>query len=195
MIKTILELDQNIFLMLNGLHFEWLDPIMLALSYNKWMMAVLILSCLTYMFYVFRKKAGWLFLTLLIVFGLSDSISTRVFKHKTKRLRPCHQQELKQKVYLAGQRCWGGKYGFVSSHASNSFAIATFFWLLFIRRRKFFSILFLYAGFVSYSRVYLARHFPLDIICGGFLGFLIAFIAYKLLKKFKETLILHPSQK
>ena len=115
----------------------------------------------------------------LIAFGLSDSISSRIFKPGFERLRPCHQQQLEDKVHLAGQNCWGGKFGFVSSHASNTFAIATFFFFVF--KFKWYWLLFVHAGLVSYSRVYLAKHFPGDILFGALLGILIGYLSYKLL--------------
>jgi undecaprenyl-diphosphatase len=131
----------------------------------------------------YKKSFGVLFFFLLVSFGLSDSISTRVFKNKIKRLRPCHEQVLAPKVHLAGRQCWGGKYGFVSSHAANSFSFAMFIWLILRLRHPMTAGLFLYAGLVSYSRIYLARHYPMDIICGGLLGMAISYTVYKLMQK------------
>ncbi len=151
---------------------------MLAISYNKFLFLFLIIGLLTYTFKLYKKYVFLAFFFCLVGFGLSDSISSKGLKDNIQRLRPCHNKALKTKVHLAGKKCWGGKYGFVSSHASNSFAIATFFFLLFRKNRKFLW-LFIYAGIVSYSRIYLARHYPGDIFFGAILGVFCGLIGFK----------------
>jgi undecaprenyl-diphosphatase len=111
------------------------------------------------------------FVTLLIL--VSDQISVHAFKNVFERLRPCHNPELIERVRMI-TGC-GGQYGFVSSHAVNSFALAVFVtgiinnngrWLTFV--------MFLYAFLNCYSRVYLGVHYPGDVLIGAILGFAIA---------------------
>ena len=68
----------------------------------------------------------------------------------------------------------GGLYGFVSSHAANVFALATFLGLRFRQRSSrswlFTLLLFLWAVVVGYSRPYLGKHYPGDVVCGALLG-------------------------
>jgi undecaprenyl-diphosphatase len=156
---------------------------MLALSYNYYLMFALIAILVVFGFYYYKKSFLLAFFFCLISFGLSDSISSKGFKDNFKRLRPCHQKALAPQVHLAGQKCGGGKYGFLSSHASNSFAIAMFFWLLFRKKSKWFALLFVHSSLVAYSRIYLARHFPMDIICGAILGILITYFVFSMYKK------------
>lgn len=183
MIEYLNQIDTSVFLFLNGIHSDFFDKLMLIISYNKYLFIILI--TLLSIFGIKRLKKVYFiaFFFCLIGFGLSDSISTRVFKDGFKRLRPCHNQTLAKKVHLAGQNCWGGKFGFVSSHASNSFSIAMFFWLLFRKNSRKFILLFLYAGIVSYSRIYLAKHYPGDIIFGAGLGLLTGAFSYWLYTK------------
>jgi undecaprenyl-diphosphatase len=124
----------------------------------------------------FKRKGIILILGMFITFGLTDSISSRILKPMTKRLRPCHEEVFKDQVHLAGQKCWGGKYGFVSSHAANTFGLATLF--LFIFKSRVYLGLLAYATLVSYSRIYLAKHYPLDIFFGALLGIIVGYSIY-----------------
>lgn len=178
MIETLNSIDTSFFLWINQLNTPWLDPFMLFISYNKIFFILLILGISIYGLKIYKKWYLLVFFCCVLSFGLSDSISTRVFKDNIKRLRPCHNPTLSQRVHLAGQKCWGGKYGFVSSHASNSFAIAMFFWLLFRKKNKWFLLFFAYATLISYSRIYLAKHYPGDVLGGALLGIICGFFGY-----------------
>jgi undecaprenyl-diphosphatase len=62
-------------------------------------------------------------------------------------------------------------YGFCSSHAANSFALAMAVYLL--NKNKWVGfILFFWAFLISYSRIYLGAHYPLDVFVGAILGIL-----------------------
>jgi undecaprenyl-diphosphatase len=180
MLDFLNTLDTQLFLFLNQFHSPFFDSIMLTVSYNKILGVTIILFLCGMGIYYFKKKFILMFIFCLATFGISDVISYRGFKENVQRLRPCHQEQLKEQVHLAGQKCWGGKYGFYSSHASNTFALSMFFWLLYRRRHKAFALLFAYAGLISYSRIYLAKHFPGDVFAGAIAGSLIAFAMYKL---------------
>ncbi len=180
MINDILNLDKQLFLFLNSLHIDFLDQLMLFVSNSFFPILVILFIFFSYGYKFYRKSIFLLFIPLLISFGLSDSISSRILKPSTKRLRPCHEKTLK--VYTANNGC-GGKYSFVSSHASNSFAILFFMFLLFKRFNRYSYLFLMYAGVVSYSRIYLSRHYPLDIFCGAILGLMITYIVYWLIDK------------
>src|SRR5690554_6303097 len=95
---------------------------------------------------------------------LCDQISTNIFKEGFERLRPSHEPSIQELVNLVnGKR--GGKFGFVSSHATNSFGLAVFSLLLF--RYRWYSLFILFwAALNSYSRIYMGVHYPGDILGG-----------------------------
>jgi undecaprenyl-diphosphatase len=179
MINSIIAIDQELFLWLNNLGTETFDGFWLVITAKKpWIPLYLFLV------FILFKKYSWKAALILLVggivaVGLADFISVQGFKNVFERLRPCHEKDLKGLVRVV-KGC-GGRYGFVSSHASNSFAVAIYFLLVFKNKGlKWLWLLPLWAAVVSYSRIYVGVHYPLDIICGGILGSALAFGSWKL---------------
>ncbi|MBY0426077.1 MAG: phosphatase PAP2 family protein, partial [Cytophagales bacterium] len=116
--------DRSAFIFINGAHQPWLDPWMIfASDKNSWIPLYVIV--IGYIFYNFKWKG--IIITVLLVMSVvaSDQFSSGLLKPTVKRLRPCHDPILSHLVYLPNNYC-GGQFGFVSSHAANHFAIATF---------------------------------------------------------------------
>ncbi len=143
------------------------------------------------LFTIFRtkKKEAWLILIgIILVFLLTDRITSGLMKPYFERLRPSHDPNIMDHLAYAFDYT-GGKYGFPSSHAGNSFAIATFLSLLF--RNKFLTgTMFFWAILCSYSRIYLGVHFPGDITVGAICGVLLGWLSYVIVgflkKKFPQ---------
>lgn len=122
-----------------------------------------------------------IFIALLILLG--DRISVVMFKDVFERLRPNQDPVLKDFVHYVKGSGGAGKFGFVSSHASNSFALAIFSILILKNKFKWITITMLFwAIIVSYSRVYVGVHFPADILGGAILGTVIGCLVFKLMK-------------
>lgn len=167
MLEQLLLLDQRIFLFLNGLHAEWLNPFMLFIS-GQIIWLPFIGICLFYAYKDFSKKQFYLFFLFLgLLLIICDSTSSYVLKNLTERLRPCREVDLKPLIYAFGQKC-GGRFGFVSSHASNALALSLFCFKVIPLPRVISYLLLLLPLLVSYSRIYLGVHYPGDIL-GGFL--------------------------
>ena len=114
-----------------------------------------------------------------MVIVFSDQLSVHAFKQVFLRYRPCHNLLIQSQVHL-NDGC-GGMYGFVSSHAANTFALAMFLGLLFKDKIKYFGLaIFFWAAFVSYSRIYNGVHYPADIACGAILGMGIGILVFKM---------------
>ena len=102
------------------------------------------------------------------------------FKYGFERLRPCHDESISDKMRLVKSYC-GGKFGYFSAHAANSFAVVTFFSLVFKPYLKWFPLILLIWGLiVSYSRIYIGVHFPLDIVTGISIGLLLGWLFFVL---------------
>lgn len=175
MLETLNSLDTKAFYWINSHHCTACDYIMWTLS-QGWSWAIVLVAILV--FVTMRKepkKVLFVLLGIALCFLLGDRISVMGFKEVVMRLRPCHALP---DVRLFDGHC-GGQYGFVSSHAANCFALASFLAFRYCRKVKALPyILFVWVALVAYSRPYLGVHYPGDIICGTLVGLGCGSLAY-----------------
>ena len=179
MIEEILKLDTELFLFLNSLGSPIFDNIWIYLSYKDANILFYSILLIFYSYYKSFKLSEVLYLLLIVAIMITITDQTaNLFKDSFQRLRPCYDEVIKDSVRIVKEGC-GGKYGFFSAHASNSFSLAIFFGLLFRDKYKnIISFTVLYASLISYSRIYLGVHFPLDLLCGSLFGIIIGFIIF-----------------
>ncbi|MGQ1891133.1 phosphatase PAP2 family protein [Thermophagus sp. OGC60D27] len=178
--ETIIQFDQELLLYLNSFTSPLFDNFFWVIT-SKIIWVPMYLTLLYVIFKDQGKKGIITLLALTLLIVLCDQISTNIFKEGFERLRPSREPALSGLVdLLNGKR--GGKYGFVSSHATNSFGLAVFSLLLF--RNRWYSIFILFwATLNSYSRIYMALHYPGDIMGGLILGSLLGWFVFWLYTK------------
>ncbi len=177
MIEFLDKLDKSIFLFLNGIHSPFWDNMMYWISGDtSWLFLYIIL--LIALAIKYRWRMIFVVLAVALVITASDQFSVHFFKEVFMRLRPCHDPEISGLVHIVNDHC-GGKFGFVSSHAANTFALAMLTSGLF--KNKYFTwFIFAWATIVSYSRIYLGVHYPGDIIGGALLGIFLGWVVFLL---------------
>ena len=176
MIDFLKSLDQQIFIFLNSLNSPFWDDIMYNIS-EKYIWIPFYLFLIMLVVDRYKKKAVWIILFTIASVSLADMVSVNLFKEVFERLRPCHEPALQDIVHLVNNHC-GGKFGFVSSHASNTFALAVFL-AFFLGKRSMVVMIITWAIVVSYSRIYLGVHYPGDVLGGALLGSLIAALLFQ----------------
>ncbi len=171
---SIIDLDKEIILTINSWHNDFFDNFMWNYS-QKWTWLGLYILLIGYLIYTHRKNSIWLFLAIGAAFGLADWGSHEL-KHIFMRFRPAQDPDIASMIHIVNDYR-GGKFGFPSSHACDSFALATLVSL--INRDKIVTTtMVLWATLNAYSRMYLGVHYLGDILTGMLLGILIATICY-----------------
>ena len=180
--------DHDLFLWLNFDGGPAMDTLMTIISTPaSWAWLYMVILWLVW------RKVGWrgvlLFLALVAVaVGLSDLIAG-IFKHSgllknlwpsfPARLRPMHTPELEGLVHVVKQ---GGQYGTVSAHAATMVAMAVMA-IGAIGRKWFKWLMIASVVLICYSRIYMAYHFPVDIVLGTGVGLIagaVALMCYRL---------------
>lgn len=186
MIEQLLIWDEQLFLWLNSFHIYWLDPVVYQLTKTiTWLPLYLFLAYKIYRFD--SKNSWWVFGGVALTILLADQITSSFMKPFFERLRPCHDVRWEGLIHNY-QRC-GGLYGFASSHAANTFGLALFLNMKMHKKVPHLGWLFLYATVVSYTRIYLGVHYPLDLLVGAGVGMAVAIFAWFLIVYVKREVI------
>ena len=182
MIDFLTRIDTELFLFLNGLHVDWLDPVMTFIS-GKITWAPFYIVLLFLVIKNYKKQSIIIIIGIILLIVCSDQVSSGIFKPIFERPRPCHNEAIKDLVYLPNGHC-GGAYGFISSHACNTFALAAFLTLILKKYyKKIAYVMFIWATLVAYSRIYMGVHYPGDVIAGAAVGAIIGVIIAKVADK------------
>lgn len=173
MIEVLNQYDTQLFYHINSHHCTAMDWVMWVFS-ARWSWLIVIVAAFCFSTLRREPKKWWLVLAgIALCFLLADQGSVQIFKNTVCRLRPCHALP---DVHMFREGC-GGLYGFISSHAANAFAIATFFCLRYWKRDHIVPVcMIVWACLTCYSRAYLGKHYPGDLLCGALFGILMGIV-------------------
>jgi undecaprenyl-diphosphatase len=167
MLDIVLQFDKQLFHVLNGtIVSDFTDtffPILTSVQ-NIWPLYLLLAI---FLLYKFRLTGVYALLSLALTLGIMDQVSTHILKPWFARERPCRQEtELRLLV-----PCGPGQ-SFPSTHAVNNACLAIFLSILFPMLRI---PIVIFAFLISYSRIYVGVHYPLDIFGGMIIGAVFGF--------------------
>ena len=177
----ILSLDTQLTLLINGSDSAFIDGIAwYATRTITWIFMAVVL-----LYIIIRNSkvptSIFIIIGLALSVLLADQVASGIFKPLVQRFRPTHDPNLAGLIdTVNGYK--GGRYGFFSSHASNTFAIATFVTLL-IRNKWVALTAYSFALINCWTRVYLGVHFVGDILAGITFGLLSGWFCYQLFCK------------
>jgi membrane-associated phospholipid phosphatase len=128
-----------------------------------------------------KNQSFWpLFIGALVLFALTDYTSASIIKPWVGRLRPCQESGLVLNPLVT---CGSG-FSFPSSHATNHFALAYFFFH-FVKKS---SLWFFWAGMIAFSQMYVGVHYFTDVLAGAvwgtFLSWLVVRVMFFLSKRY-----------
>jgi len=135
------------------------------------------------LFYFGFKSYGikpTLFTTIITISaGLSSLLIVHYIKNYFQRIRPINDINLNKSMRLIVEQ---NDFSFVSGHSTLSFTISFILYWMLKKDYKYSFLLFIFPVLFSYSRIYLGLHFPMDILVGLLLGYILATIFFKLIK-------------
>lgn len=180
------ELDHELTLAINGSYSLFWDNVMYTvtdtLSWTLVMLALLV--------FIFKNNRWQDAVLVIVMMGLlilvADRFCSGYVKPTVARWRPTQDPELMYCVDIVrGYR--GGRFGFFSGHACNTFCVATFLSLLF-RYGKVSLTLFFWAATTTFTRLYLGVHYLGDILVGMLVGCVLGLTFYVLLSLLQKRL-------
>ena len=201
--------DHALFLALNFDGGPIVDRAMLTVSgTTMWLPLYALILWLVGRRYGWRKLLVFI-VSMLVALALSDMVSG-IFKHNgllggllpdfQPRWRPMFTPELEglditpdslvaiRRAGMPGDwavhvpvRAVSGHYGTVSAHAA-TFVALTVLSVKVIRKRWFAGLMTVCTLLICYSRIYLAKHFPLDLLWGALVGLLLGWGAWAIFR-------------
>ncbi len=180
MFEKLLEWDQQTLIYLNNLGSEQFDSFWLTVTkFPTWIPLFLLIIFLLIRTHS-RKESVWIFLSYVSML-LVVTAAIFLAKENVGRLRPINDTSVNTFLRALTKP---SDYSFFSGHAASSFSIAMLSILYLRKKMKWIYVLFLWPLLFTFSRMYLGVHYPFDILVGGLVGILFAYIFYRMHQKF-----------
>lgn len=185
-LDDLIKWDKELLSFLNGSDSLFVDGMMVvATSTQIWLPLAIVL-----MYVLLKNNSSKRFFLILLFLSLTilfcDQIASGFCKPFFARFRPSRDPFLMYSIDIVnGYR--GARYGFMSSHAANTFGVSVFLSLL-LKRRSFTLALFSWALLNSWSRIYLGVHYPGDVLFGALVGCMVGMVLYILYRKIDKRL-------
>lgn len=177
LIKLLEEIDASVLLVINHAHSAIFDKAMWLIS-DRWIWIPLYLVLLIYIYRRFgAKKCVIVVLMIALLILVTDQSCAKFLRPLFGRLRPSHPENPVSEAVMLVNGYRGGRFGFPSCHAANTFALAIFLSLC-VKNKTFTILIISWSVIVSVSRMYLGVHYPGDVVCGWLVGSLFALIIY-----------------
>lgn len=180
---SLMNFDTSLLLSINGARSDFFDHFMYVYS-DKFVWIPMYMGIFYLMFKSFTiRQLTFVVLGVVLLITLTDQLCGHLIRPMVERWRPSNANSPVYEMIHVVNNYRGGRYGFPSCHAGNTFALATYITLL-IRCRWLTVFMMLWAVITCYSRTYLGVHYPGDLLGGGIIGALWAFLIYFLLVRF-----------
>jgi len=177
MLETLNALDKTIFLFLNYTLANPVTDLIMPIVTSDMLLRIAYAITVVLLLWKGDARLRWLVLFSAFALLLSDQSSSKLLKPMIERIRPCHV--LNEINLLVG--CGGG-YSMPSSHAANAFAQAALFSIA-VKKTKWY--LWIIAGVIAISRVFVGVHYPFDVLVGSalgcFIGCIVALLFFKII--------------
>ncbi len=182
MLENLIEKDQQLLIYLNNLGTDFLDPIFMYITHqiNWWPFFLILIFLLLKK--ITLKQFGLLVLVLTVFFVFTDQM-TNLVKYSVARLRPVNDPLIEPFLRILRK---ANSPSFFSGHASNSSGSILIIFLIMKRYYKYAWLIFFFPLIFAYTRIYLALHYPLDILCGYIFGIASGFLFYYIFKYFNN---------
>jgi undecaprenyl-diphosphatase len=191
-----LSLDQKLFLSFNKNHSPLLDFLMsLASNALTWIPLYLLVIFIVVRILRFLNPSYYISNTFLILLFLFIDVLIcyealpEIFPHFISRVKPCYDTSIASMVHVVGDECHD-KFGFYAFRACTVFTLSTFLAFALDSTFKWLKFaLFGWALIVSYSRIYLGAHFPVNVLVSVIAGIAIGYISYRIYFYIKDSVL------